>query len=131
MRIHIKVADNLRVELIEKFKLSKVSVWSALNYLTNSERAKLVRSYALAHGGSIVEQDFTPNCRTEHTADEMIQTFPGGIQVRVSRKGSDAKIFRDDVEIESYEGMTLQGWGSLLYHAQKLSEERVAELAKK
>ena len=131
MRIHIKVADSLRVELAEKFQLSKVSIWSALNYLTHSERAEAVRRYALEHGGSIVEQDFTPNCRTEHTSDEMIQTFAGGIQVRVSRKCSDATIFRDDVELESYEGVTLQGWGNLLYHAQKLSEERVAELAKR
>lgn len=130
MRIHIKVADNLRVELIEKFKLSKVSVWSALNYLTNSERAKSVRAYALAHGGSIVDQDFIPNCRTEHTKDEMIHTFAAGVQVIISKKNSSARILVDNVEQESYDDVTLDGWGNLMYHAQELSEQRVTEASR-
>ena len=131
MRIHIKVADSLRVELAETFQLSKVSIWSALNYLTFSDRAESVRRYALEHGGSIVEQDFTPNCRTEHTSEEMIQTFAGGIQVRISRTDSNARILQDGVELESYQGVTLQGWGNLLHHAQELSEKRVAAAAKR
>lgn len=131
MRIHIKVADNLRVELIEKFKLSKVSVWSALNYLTNSERAKAVRSYALAHGGSIVDEDFSPNCRTEHTQEEMIHTFAGGVQVRISKRNSSARVLIDGREQESYDEVTMDGWGNLMYHAQELSEHRVAEVSKR
>lgn len=131
MRIFIKVADSLRLELAEKFHLSKVSIWSALNYLTYSDRAESVRRYALKHGGSIVEQDFTPNCRIKHTTTEIIQTFAGGIQVRINRQNSHARVLQDDTEIESYYNVTVQSWGNLLHHAQELSEQRVAEAAKK
>lgn len=131
MRIHIKVADSLRVELAEKFQLSKVSVWSALNYLTNSERAQAVRDYALKHGGSIVDQDFSPNCRTEHTQDEMIHTFAGEVQVRISKKNSAAKVLVGGVEHESYDSLTVEGWGNLMFHAQELSEHRVEAASRK
>lgn len=131
MRIFIKVSDTLRNELIKKFSLSKVSIWSALNYLTYSDRAESVRRYALEHGGSIVEQDFIPNCRVKHTTEEIIQTFAGGIQVRVNRKSGDARVMQDDCEIESYKSLTVQNWGNLLHHAQELSEARVAAAARK
>ena len=119
------------MELAEKFKLSKVSVWSALNYLTNSERAKAIRNYALDHGGALVDQDFIPNCRTEHTQDEMISTFAGGVQVRLSKIDSSARILVDDVVQETYEDVYLYGYGNLLYHAQELSEQRVAEASRR
>ena len=131
MRIHIKVADSLREELLEKFQLSKVSIWSALNYLTFSDRAEQVRRYALEHGGTIVEKDFVPNCRTEHTQEEIVQTFAGGIQVRIDRNNSHARILRDNAVVESYDDVTVQGWGNLLYHAQELSDQRVAEAARR
>lgn len=131
MRIFIKVTDGLRNEIVRKFKFSKVSVWSALNYLTNSAKAESVRRYALEHGGSIVEQDFIPNCRTEHTEEEMIQTFAGGIQVRMSKKNSDVRLLQDGAVQETYKGVNLQGWGNLLSHAQELSESRVAAAARK
>lgn len=119
------------MELAEKFKLSKVSVWSALNYLTNSERARAVRNYAIDHGGALVDKDFMPNCRTEHTQDEMISSFAGGVQVRLSKIDSSARILVDDVVQETYEDVYLYGYGNLLYHAQKLSEQRVAEASRR
>ncbi|MGN1155262.1 MAG: hypothetical protein ACI4TK_03725 [Agathobacter sp.] len=71
-----------------------------------------------------------PNCRTEHTDDEIIQTFAGGIKVRMSKVNSEVTLFQDDKEIEHYEGMTLQAWGNLLYHAQTLSEKRISSIRK-
>ena len=131
MRIYIKVTDGLRNKIVQKFKFSKVSVWSALNYLTYSKKAEAVRRYALEHGGSIVEQDFIPNCRTEHTPDEMIQTFAGGVQVRMGRRNSDAWILQDGKVVEKFEAVTVQSWGNIMFHAQELSEARVAAAARK
>lgn len=116
---------------MRKFTLSKVSIWSALNYLTFSERAKSVRRYALANGGRIVEQDFLPNCSIRHTTEEIIHSFPGEIVVRINRKTSNAKVLQNGKEIESYEQISLDSWGNLLFHAQELSEQRIAEAAKK
>lgn len=131
MRTFIQVSDGLRRDLMRKFTLSKVSIWSALNYLTFSERAKSVRRYALANGGRIVEQDFLPNCSIQHTTEEIIHSFPGEIVVRINRKTSNAKVFQNGKEIESYEQISLDSWGNLLFHAQELSEQRIAEAAKK
>lgn len=130
MRTYIKVSDSLRNKLAQHFRISRVSVWSALNYLTHSKLSDEVRRYALENGGSIEEEDFMPNCRTEHTDDEIIQTFAGGIKVRMSKVNSEVTLFQDDKEIEHYEGMTLQAWGNLLYHARTLSEKRISSIRK-
>lgn len=130
MRTYIKVSDSLRNKIVQKFNVSRVSVWSALNYLTHSKLSDDVRRFALENGGSIAEENFMPNCRTEHTADEIIQTFAGGIQVRISKVNSEVSMLEDGIEIEHYEDMTIQAWGNLLYHAQSLSEKRIAETAR-
>lgn len=127
MTTYIRVSDALRKELSEVHNLSRVSVWAALNFLTSSERAEEVRKYALAHGGVVVDKDFTPNCQTEHTQTEIIQTFAGDVQVIVSKEDSHARVLVDGKEEESYDGLTMKGWGNLLRHAQDLSEARVGE----
>lgn len=131
MRIYIKVTDSLRRELASRFNVSRPTVWSALNYLTNSDLSEAIRQCALEHGGAIEEQNFIPNCRTEYTDDEILQTFAGGVQVRVDRHKADVKLMRNGKELESYEPMSLQAWGNLLHHAQKLSEESIAKATKK
>lgn len=125
MRTFIKVSDPLRRELIDKFKVTRTSVWAALNYITRGGNGPSIRRYALEHGGAIVEENFIPNCRTEHTQQEMIQTFPAGIQVRISKVDSSAVIYLDGKELERHDELTLMAWGNLLYHAQELSEEQV------
>ena len=129
MRTFIEVPSSLRKEIMAKFNRSKPIVWRALNYVTNNRRAKEIRAYALSHGGSIVEKDFLPNCRTEHTDREMIQTFSGGIQVRISKVKDDVRLLEDGKILEHYGDMTLQAWGALLFHAQRLSERRISELS--
>lgn len=131
MRVYIKVTDSLRRELASRFEVSKPTVWSALNYLTKSDLAEAIRQYALAHGGAIEEQNFVPNCRTEYTEDEIIQTFAGGVQVRMDRHKGDVSLMQGGKNLESYGAISLQAWGNLLYHAQKLSEESIAKATKK
>lgn len=96
MRTYIRVSDSLRRELVDRFEESRTSIWSAINYLTNGDRPEAIRQYALSHGGSIEEQNFIPNCRTEHTQDEIIQTFAGGVQVRVNRKDGAVALMNGD-----------------------------------
>ena len=105
--------------------MTRTSVWAALNYITRGGNGPSIRRYALEHGGAIVEENFIPNCRTEHTQQEMIQTFPAGIQVRISKVDSSAVIYLDGKELERHDELTLRAWGNLLYHAQELSEEQV------
>lgn len=127
MRTYIKVSDPLRRDLINRFKVSRTSVWAALNYLTREGRGPAIRQYALEHGGAIMEEDFIPNCRTEHTGDEMIQTFPGGIQVRISKVDSGAIILKKGKVAEHYDSVTVKSWSNLLCRAQDLSAKQVAK----
>ena len=130
MRTYIKVSNKLRMELAERFGLTNVSVWRSLNYLTDGGRAPEVRDYALSHGGAIAEDDFIPNCRTEHTADEIVQTFAGGVQVRIGKHDSRAVLVIDGTPTEEYDSVTVQSWGNLLHHAQEIAEQRAKEGAK-
>lgn len=128
MRTFIDVPSSLRKEIMTRFNRSKPIVWRALNYVTDNKRAKEIRAYALEHGGAIIEKDFIPNCRTEHTQEEMIQSFAGGIQVRISKVKDDVRLLQDGKVLERYGKMTMQAWGILLYHAQWLSERRISEI---
>lgn len=127
MRTYIKVSDPLRRDLCVKFKVTRATVWSALNYITRGGKSPDIRKYALENGGAIVEEDFIPNCRTEHTTKEIIQTFPGGIQVRISKTDSKAEIRKEGIVTERYEAVTLQNWGNLLSYAQDLSARQIAK----
>lgn len=124
MRTYIKVSDKVRQELAARFGVSAVSVWKALNYLTKGGRAPEIRDYALSHGGAIAEDDFIPNCRTEHTKDEIVQTFAGGVQVRIGRQDSHAVLVIDGTPSEEYDSVSVQSWGNLLHHAQEIAESR-------
>ncbi len=128
MRTFIEVPGSLRKEIMDKFDRSQTIVWRALNYVTDNKRAKEIRAYALEHGGAIIEKDFIPNCRTEHTQEEMIQIFPGGIQVRLAKTNGEVRLLQDDILKERFENITLRGWGNLLYQAQGLSERRISEI---
>lgn len=126
MRTFIQVSGQLRRTIVEGFSVPRKAVWEALHFVSNSERARKIRSYALAHGGSIQDEDFVPNCRTEHTADAMIQKFPGGIEVRISKNGKGVDLVENGEITDHYDDLPIQGWGSLMHHAQTLSEIRIA-----
>ena len=88
MRTYIKVSDELRRQIWREFPVCKATVWAALNYITEGGRSGEIRAYALEHGGQVVDEDFEPNCLTEHSQDEMRQSFGGGVCVWRRSPGS-------------------------------------------
>lgn len=130
MRSYIKVSNELRKELQVKFKKTRKSVYNALAYITTGESANSIREYALAHGGKYEEEDFIPNCITRHEGDLMIQAFHCGVVVTTSKKDSRCVMTHNGLIIESYDGLTLCGWGNVLARAQALSNELVANTAR-
>ena len=56
-----------------------------MNYVKMGPSTTAIREYALAIGGEIVERGFEANCQTEHTQEEMIQTWPAGVKLIVVR----------------------------------------------
>ena len=130
MRSYIKVSNELRKELQVKFKKTRKSVYNALAYITTGESANSIREYALAHGGKYEEEDCIPNCSTRHEGDLMIQAFHCGVVVTTSKKDSRCVMTHNGLIIESYDGLTLRGWGNVLARAQALSNELVANTAR-
>lgn len=61
--VRILIPKELVLRLMDKYQVSRVSVYSALNYTTNSDKAKAIRADALEAGGKqikatkIVEDD--------------------------------------------------------------------------
>lgn len=121
MRRYIQVTKETRSRLVKKYGVTKKTVWEALSFITKNERSQGIRRDALEWGGLLIEEGFVPNCRTEHLGDGKIrQSFSNSIVVMI--EGNKATIYRDGMEIESYEGITLNTWGNILDRAQRLSE---------
>lgn len=123
MRRYIKISQDLRAQLYKEYGLTKMGLWKILNYISNSSRAKEIRQFAINNGGLLMEEDFIPNCKTEHTPTEIIQSFPGGISVVISKVQNCGEIRREGETVEKLEDLRLSQWGTILYRAQQMSIE--------
>ena len=74
-------------------------------------------------GGRYVEEDFIPNCRTEHQNGSIIQTFAGGVQVVTDT--DSIRILVGGSVVDRYKDVTVESWGNILARAQEISQKRV------
>ncbi len=51
----IEISLELQKEIAKRFKVSERTVWAAMRFETNSPSARMLRSYALNHGGEQFE----------------------------------------------------------------------------
>lgn len=123
MRKYITISPETRKLLIEKYKISDVSIWKALCFITKNKRSQKIRQDALAMGGRYQEEDFVPNCHTEHRDGTIIQTFAGGVQVIIDN--DSMRIIVGNSTIAKYKGVTIASWGNVLAKAQEISQKRV------
>ena len=122
MRQYIKVDKSLREDIVEKFNITGRALHKILHYLSNSKRANDARHYALEHGGQLIREEFVPVCTTdESNPDKLVHIFKNGVIVEVSLVDSSAKISRDGKTVRTEEHLTLQGWGNLLYEADRMA----------
>ena len=85
MRRYIKLTAAQQQEIMAHFTISRPYLWNVMNYVKMGPSTTAIREYALAIGGEIVERGFEANCQTEHTQEEMIQTWPAGVKLIVVR----------------------------------------------
>lgn len=127
----INLPKSKKAKLRRMFGVSNVTVWSALNYMTDSKLAKKIRAAALADGGTVehsvvVPEGFLPNCETEfvHGDDgrvrQIIQTFSNGVRVEFDNDTSTAIILRSEKPIRTYENVAVRDWGNIVFEAQSL-----------
>lgn len=121
MRSYIKISGDLRAQLRKGFNVTNKTVWQACAGLSDSDLSRKIRQYALAHGGQWVKEvAFVPQCKTQHFADgSFIQEFANGVSVIFSN--GKATIRQNENDVDTYEGVTLNAWGNVLYQAQALA----------
>jgi hypothetical protein len=124
MRSYIKLSPELRAATCAEFGVTRQTVWEACAYLRDTQRSKDIRAYVLAHGGQrVTEYNYVPACKVAHNSDgSWLQDFGNGVVVLL--QGGAATIRKDDKDVDSYEGITLENWGNVLLQAQALSQGR-------
>lgn len=122
MREYIRISEELREEIREKFFADRVSIWRACHYLSNSERAKEMRSYALANGGRVVREVYIPACTCQESNDMMVQDFGNGVRLEIDLNRNTAIILQGEYIHQSFDGLTLRGWCNACMLAQSIAE---------
>lgn len=128
----INLPKSKKAKLRQVFGVSNVTVWSALNYVTDSNLAKKIRNAALVEGGTVehrvvVPEGFMPNCETYYESDadgrvrRIVQTFLNGVRVELDNDMCTAALFRGERLIKTYENVVLQEWGNIVFEAQNLA----------
>ena len=127
-QIFLPVED--KKEMIETFKTTKETLWSALNFTTNSGFARILRAAAYERGGVLYpdpkcKPGAVPSCDTIfNTADRtMIQNF--GAQVRLLgnlENGVVSMYVGGDLKT-TYQNPTLVELGTIQATAQNLADE--------
>lgn len=124
MKRYISIDAETRQKLMDKYGVTKQTIWEACSFITRNKRGDDIRRDALSMGGRYTEEDFLPNCRTEFQTDGSIrQTFAGNVVVVSTAHGSTIEV--DGRSVENYPPIMIKAWSNLLARAQSISEERM------
>lgn len=128
----INLPKNKRARLCRTFGTSGVTVWSALNYVTNSPLAERIRRAAIAEGGVVenqitVPEGFMPNCETTFVhgdggVQRIIQTFSNGVRVEFDNDTCTADISRNGSSVKTFSDVKIHDWGNIVFEAQSLAD---------
>ena len=102
---YIELSTAKKARIRRALGVSRVTLWSALTFQTQSALAEKIRRMALQDGGRVMSEvdvtnGFMPNCETdfEHDASgvrRIIQTFSNGVRVEFDNATSTADISRN------------------------------------
>lgn len=128
----INLPKSKKAKLRQVFGVSNVTVWSALNYVTDSNLAKKIRNAALVEGGTVehrvvVPEGFMPNCEIDFVHDiggvqQIIQTFSNGVRVEFDNATCTASISRDNRAVKTFSDVKVRDWGNIVFEAQSLTD---------
>lgn len=129
---YIELATSKKARICRDLGVSRVTLWSALTFQTQSALAEKIRRMALQDGGRVISEvdvtsGFTPNCETEfiHGNDGVrciIQTFSNGVQVEFDNEISTARISRYGRSVKRFSDVKMQDWGNIVFEAQSLAD---------
>lgn len=122
MRRYISIDAETRQTLMNKYGVTKQTIWEACSFITRNKRGDNIRRDAMDMGGVYKEEDFIPNCRTSFESDGMHQRFATGVEVVLHE--NRMSILVPGGFDEHYYDVDLESWGNILEKAQRIAEER-------
>jgi hypothetical protein len=95
----IYVTEDAKKHLCKLFKCSRVTVWNALTFKFNSDRARKIRYVALTQLHGVANWQGDEMETTHETSDgTMTQTFGKRVKLVVSRQGGLATVYVDGAQ---------------------------------
>lgn len=101
----IVITSEIRKKLINKFRVSRKTVYEALTYKLNSDKAKEIRKAAQELGGTLIGDD---SIITYHDSDDtMVQKFGHRIELVLWKEYDKVQVYVDGIWKEEYIGMSI------------------------
>ena len=94
---YIKVSDEAKTKLARLFQVEEKTVYLALTYRRNSDKARKIRYIAVRDCGG-VPMCHCPECETLHEIKEgdrqlMVQNFDNGIKLEIDKQTGAAVVY--------------------------------------
>lgn len=128
---YIELPTAKKARIRRALGVSRVTLWSALTFQTQSALAEKIRRMALQDGGRVISEvdvtnGFMPNCETgfEHDADgvrRIIQTFSNGVRLEFDNATCTADISRNGRSVKTFSDIEIRDWGNIVFEAQSLA----------
>ena len=92
MKKHIEVTQEMRGKLLKIFGCSRVWIWKALSYESDTPKCQRIRCAALKMGGRVVDgEDLEPVTEYERAGDVMVQRFGTRVRLLVDMSEGDGE----------------------------------------
>lgn len=104
MRQTIVVTDDLRDKIMEVFKVTRRTIWNALNYDPKwgyTDKAKRIRQMAFRNGAT-VQYEVSGDEVFFDSAGNLRQVLPDGIEIIVEKRTGTGKIMRYGKTVEMW-----------------------------
>lgn len=120
----------IKKEIIKSFKTTKETLWSALNFKTDSNFARMLRAAAYERGGVLYPDPkrvsgFLPQCETVFNTSEktMVQSFGVRVKLIANLSNGELSLFVDGEQKSTFDNPKLNELSGIQATAQNLAEE--------
>ena len=130
---YIELSTSKKARICRALGVSRVTLWSALTFQTQSQLAEKIRRMAVQNGGRVmikldVTEGFMPNCETSFVHGEdgrvqrIVQTFSNGVRVEFDNDTCMADISRNGRSVKTFSDVKIRDWGNIVFEAQSLTD---------
>ncbi len=129
---YIELPAGKKARICRALGVSRVTLWSALTFQTQSALAEKIRRMAMQDGGRVMREmdvtnGFIPNCETdfEHGnggVRRIIQTFSNGVRVEFDNDTCTANISQNGRSVKTFSDVKIRDWSNIVFEAQNLAD---------